>query len=163
MRQVSILQVCTSQGYSINFNFQNTDHVGRGSDGKRNSTCKGRYGDANLYEGRIVVVLYYTRIRQDGSLSMVWFTNGIVELEGVARLQGTAITSGLKYDAGTRHSASQNGSLPAICSRVILYMAPRTDLSVEVGNDTQPGCPAGIVSRGLYYRQARPDQRLPIR
>lgn len=100
--------------------------------------AKGVYGDANLYEGRTVVVLYYSEF-QGWIIEHGVVTNGIVELEGVGPLTGDRYYVGLKYDSLAKtFPISQNGSLSkrSRVSRVDLYMAaPCTDLSVEVGNE----------------------------
>jgi hypothetical protein len=100
--------------------------------------AKGVYGDANLYEGRLVVVLYYSEF-QGWIVEEGVVTDGIVELAGAGPLTGDRYYVGLKYDSLVKtFPLSPNGAISrrSRVSRVDLYMASQcTDLSVEVGNE----------------------------
>ena len=107
--------------------------------------AKGVYGDVNLYEGRTVVVLYYSEF-QGWIVEEGVVTNGIVELAGAGPLTGDRYYVGLKYDSLVKtFPLSQQGLIGkrSRVSKVDLYIAaPCTDLSVTVGNehglDVQP-------------------------
>lgn len=100
--------------------------------------ASGVYGDANLYEGRTVVVIYHSEF-QGWIVEEGVVTDGIVELEGIGPLTGDRYYVGLKYDSLVKtFPLSQNGALSkrSRVSRVDLYMAGScTDLTVSVGNE----------------------------
>lgn len=100
--------------------------------------ARGVYGDANIYEGRTVVVIYFVEYQgwvvEEGVVE-----DGVVELEGIGPLTGDRYYVGLKYDSLVRtFPLTQQGVIGkrSRVSKVDLYMAsPCTDLTVTVGNE----------------------------
>lgn len=98
----------------------------------------GVYGDANLYEGKDVVVIYYAEY-QGWVVEEGVVTGGIVELEGIGPLTGDRYYVGLKFNSVIKtFPLSQSGVLSkrSRVSRADIFLsAPCNGLSVEVGNE----------------------------